>query len=156
MLRHKFPSAFFKLFNLCFSFWVSFRLVHLEGNLTHRTEAFARPDLLAGSRVGPTGTVTLSAALLHVAHLKCVSSYDSSCITMHLSSKLWLSYVCIRVSSQLQHPTHFKRCIIFKRIFRCSKKTVTLETPGWTFFASDKLSPNKKILRHSKCKMCHP
>lgn len=86
MLRRKFPSASFKLFPLqpVLLLLGFVQVGTLRGVLTHRTKGFARPDLPAGSSVGPMGTVTLAVALLHVAHLQHISSYDSSHITVHL------------------------------------------------------------------------
>lgn len=161
MLRHKFPSALFKLFPLqpVFLLLGCIQVGTLSRELTCRTKGFTRPDLPAGSRVVPAGTVTLSVTTLHVARLQHVSSYDSSQITVQLFclNHGWpIPVYAFAHSCSIQHVL---KHIIFWRIFWYSMETVTLAIPTWTSFASDICMtncPNKNVFRHSKCKTCHP
>lgn len=115
MLRHKFKS-FFQLFPLQpVPLLLGFIQVGtLRGELKDRKKGFARPDLPAGSRMGPVRTVSLPGSLLHVAHLEnhfaMIAVISLLCISL---PKKWLSYVCACICSQPQHPTYFKICIIF-------------------------------------------
>lgn len=159
MLRHKFPSALFKLFflQLVFLLLGCIQVGTLGGKLTRRTKGFARPDLPAGSGVVPTGTVTLSVTLLHVAHLQHLSSYDSSQITVQLFCLNHGWPMCVYAFVHSCSIQRVLKHIIFWRLFRYSMKTVTLAIPTWTSFASDMCMtkcPNKNVFRHSKT--CHP
>lgn len=115
MLRHKFKSAFFQLLPLQpVPLLLGFiQVVTLRGELRHRTKGFARPDLPAGSRTGPVRTVSLPVALLHMAHLQ---HYFAMIAIIPLCIPLAqrMADLCVYMHiAQLQHPTYFKRCIIF-------------------------------------------